>query len=530
MRGASNQALNEWLKLIGHYNKDLEKYTQLFKASNQAASKGNSAWKDLKNIRNVFKLNKQENAKGGQKTEPEEKIDLPDLKKFKTGIKKPQKELLEPLKKEAKPLGELKNEAKIVVKLKEEEINDPEQIIDPNEKSDDENKPKKLIRKATEKMQLEKLQKQNSQAPEINQSQNLQPLKKAKTTLNRQKTPPSQNVRYNLDKSAPQEYSNIDEDPLENKIKTADNAIQIKAANFQRKKTGLGGGHIPNNTQMETKLGLLREMIRKSIEKRPLSAETSDQKPLTKKQSYPKETIITENTPPLKELKPPQKIMISPEKRLEEDLQKFQEDYYKDLFIENGPEKQFINSIVTINSQQMDTREHFFQGQSPPQQKVSFVRPPQNFENPIFQQISRKLDTELEKPSNRPYIPPLISQLSPKHDIPYVSKTNKKTAGIEPWDQALFNLGCGDYEGAYDELLRFKDDIYLLRLMIKTGPCFEELKEKTSLKVLNRMVELTNCDFIERACLGFFKEAKQENLLNCLSLDDKNYFLNFLGS
>jgi len=85
-------------------------------------------------------------------------------------------------------------------------------------------------------------------------------------------------------------------------------------------------------------------------------------------------------------------------------------------------------------------------------------------------------------------------------------------------------------EGAYNEILSSKDNAFLLRLMMTIGPCFDDLKEKTCIKVLSRMLELTNSDFIGKTCLGFFQEAKQENLLNSLSLEDKNYLIRMLGS
>ena len=416
-------------------------------------------------------------------------------------------------------------------------------------KPNDQNKKIKNPSKTTPEIDpKERVQNQNSQPNDI-LSKPIPP-KKLNALLNRQKTSPNENIRYDID-----ENSEKNEETYENKFKTADNAIQIKAANFQRKKKGLGGGNIPNNTQMEAKLGLLKEMIRKSIERRPQSAEPGNHK-FIRKNTQQKETIIIENTPAkIKEQKTTKSENQERIRRNEnqeriirkteiDPMEKEEDDHYFSASPEYEKDKKLINSMVTVNSQQMDTRDQFFQRQISPlkPQKVSLVRPPQNFEklkippaiesseNSIFQQISRKLDSELEKPSKKPYIPPLISKLSPiNSEILYITtpKTLKQIK-LEPWDEALTYLGSGDYEKAYDEILKFRDDIYLLRLLIKTGPCFDELKEKTSVEIMNRLLDLNNCDFISKTCLGFFQEARNENLLNALSLEDRNYFMKIM--
>ena len=163
----------------------------------------------------------------------------------------------------------------------------------------------------------------------------------------------------------------------------------------------MGGGHIPQNNVIESKLDLLKEMIRKSIEKRPQSADPV-QKPQRTFQHFPKNPANRDILPSIKQ----EKSQIEPLEDIDQEvLPLFQH------------EKALINSILTIKSQQ-ETKEHFFNNlekpkpenfhspekqdafpspENPKKEKNSLIRPPQNFENTMYQQISNRLDAELLK-------------------------------------------------------------------------------------------------------------------------------------
>jgi len=126
--------------------------------------------------------------------------------------------------------------------------------------------------------------------------------------------------------------------------KNQSNISQIKALNFQRKKTGLGGGHIPQNNVIESKLGLLKEMIKKSIEKRPQSADPF-QKPQRSFQHLAKNPLNKDILPSIKQ----EKSQIEP-----------LDDLDQEVFPLFQKEKTLINSILTIKSQQGETKERFF--------------------------------------------------------------------------------------------------------------------------------------------------------------------------
>lgn len=475
------------MKLIGNYNKDLEKYTSFYKFSNPVAPKSNSAWRDLRNIRTLFKLNKQENSEIPLKVESE----LPILKVPKD-IKPQTQNITQNLFK--KILDKNQNGFK---KLPQK-LQSKNQITD-NETFEIENLPKNLnfLKNISEQQYPTNLKPQNDKILKKNPTNNFvnkDPL---------QNKDSDENFRE-YQKEEDFEPIKIEKDKINKKSgKHSENIRQLRAANFQRKKTGLGGGHIPNNNLIESKLSLLKEMIRKSIEKRPQSADPYQKMPEKTKFNYKK--FPESSKPELNE--------IFADNNLNTDDEIFQ------------IEEPIINNIDTTHSQQKDTRELFFQVYDPPSPRLpknSVVRAPQNFKIPFFEQIHSKLEEELQKiPINKKTAVPLEMVKPANNDF----KQN-----MDSWSQALFCLECDDIKGAYDVLLKKKDDIFLLRLMSKTGPCFEKMKEKTSMKVLNRILDLYKMNFIEKTCKSFFFEAKEENLLNSLNLDDKKFLMQIMDT
>ena len=448
------------------------------KSATPVIPKNNSAWRDLKNIRNLFKLNKHENAQVQLKEDP-----IPKNAVF----------------------SEIKN----IYNFKK---NEPSKILPETKKESDlKSKPSQPNLRNNSKSEnlLDFQSNGQTNQPENNKIGKIRPVQ---NNFKRVLTVPiSKYEEDNQDIQNEKENDNLDQKyseraPLQNASK--DNISQIKAANFQRKKMGLGGGHIPNNTQMENKLGLLKEMIRRSIEKRPQSAD-----PIKRSQTFPKKQIKQETLPQF----------------TQHEIN--EESYEKEVSHLIDPEKASFNSILTIKSQQGETKELFYRTTEKPK---TIIRPPQNFENQLFQEINNKIEAELEKISQKPirienHHNFIVEKFQNKANISEMNHNLYKT-GFQPWDQVLYCLGCSDVENAFNEILKSQDDIFLLRLMITTGPCYDDLTEKTSVKVLNKLLDFTQGNFIEKACCAFFQEAKQENLLNSLSLGDKTFLLKMINS
>jgi hypothetical protein len=81
-------------------------------------------------------------------------------------------------------------------------------------------------------------------------------------------------------------------------------------------------------------------------------------------------------------------------------------------------------------------------------------------------------------------------------------------APSDAWLRALDALDACDYELAYRTILDSGDDLFLLRLMYKTGPdCYRLLNEATSLRVFSRVVAIAKSQFLNDTILDFFFEA-----------------------
>lgn len=83
----------------------------------------------------------------------------------------------------------------------------------------------------------------------------------------------------------------------------------------------------------------------------------------------------------------------------------------------------------------------------------------------------------------------------------------------EMWGSVLEALGGYDYETAFKLVLSSGDDIYLLRLMYKTGPdVYRLLKDSTALKLFSRVVAVAKSRFLDSVVLDFFFEACDSHL------------------
>ena len=112
-----------------------------------------------------------------------------------------------------------------------------------------------------------------------------------------------------------------------------------------------------------------------------------------------------------------------------------------------------------------------------------------------------ELTTELDR--TKVYQPFLTGELPRGEELP----------PTEAWTLALECLDSCDYAGAYRRILDSGDDLYLLRLMYKTGPdCYRLLDENTSLRLFSRVVSIAKSQFLNDLVVDFFFEACDTNL------------------
>ena len=101
------------------------------------------------------------------------------------------------------------------------------------------------------------------------------------------------------------------------------------------------------------------------------------------------------------------------------------------------------------------------------------------------------------------------------HDNQLTSVSGAKNFAFDDlvmsWNQALLLLEEGLINEAYKLILSKEDDLYLIRLMTKTRPCYEQLEPQVSLKLRARVKCIERNDFV-RNLLTQFLENSPDNL------------------
>ena len=114
----------------------------------------------------------------------------------------------------------------------------------------------------------------------------------------------------------------------------------------------------------------------------------------------------------------------------------------------------------------------------------------------------------------------------------FMSQTNLSSPGSvgsvrgldvlsQAWIEVLQWVSEGNMEEAYRRVLGTGDDIYLLRLMHKTGVCFKHMSADTSKAVLQRLGMILNSNFLENLGMNWISQAIRERVFQRMQDDDK---------
>jgi len=85
-----------------------------------------------------------------------------------------------------------------------------------------------------------------------------------------------------------------------------------------------------------------------------------------------------------------------------------------------------------------------------------------------------------------------------------------------------------DYQNAYDLALRHTDDIYLLRLMMQTGPVTPHLRTETGKQVLQRINRVSRSGTLLRLELEWLEDAGRARTFDDMSRVEQNEYLDTL--
>lgn len=111
----------------------------------------------------------------------------------------------------------------------------------------------------------------------------------------------------------------------------------------------------------------------------------------------------------------------------------------------------------------------------------------------------------LSKPSLTLSIP-LTKEIQVDSQPTSTSKLDRFDSLTQTWINALKELSLGNIDQAYSLVLESGDDIYLLRLMLKTGTCLGYLSQNNSLMIMKKLSMILNSFFMENLGMMWFTE------------------------
>jgi len=105
----------------------------------------------------------------------------------------------------------------------------------------------------------------------------------------------------------------------------------------------------------------------------------------------------------------------------------------------------------------------------------------------------------------------------------------EKEEGISNmWNKTIDSLENNELDEAYTQVLASGDDIYLIRLMMKTGSCLKKLKRKTAVSLLKRLAMIGKSNFLQKICLNFLDDFKDKNATEELKIEEQKKILEVL--
>ena len=105
----------------------------------------------------------------------------------------------------------------------------------------------------------------------------------------------------------------------------------------------------------------------------------------------------------------------------------------------------------------------------------------------------------------------------------------EKEDGISKmWVKTMDFLENNELDDAYTQVLASGDDIYLIRLMMKTGSCLKKLRRKTAVSLLKRLAMIGKSNFLQKMCLNFLEDFKDKNATEELKIEEQKKILDVL--
>lgn len=206
----------------------------------------------------------------------------------------------------------------------------------------------------------------------------------------------------------------------------------------------------------------------------------------------------------------------------------------REIFVKHSPQKLEINEIskkikgtfksieITMDKgfssigtrlQQLDSRmDHAYDKLQRLNSKASvpsFIHPPHVENAAAFTQTQNNVEIQ--------------AFMSPKNLSSPGSMNSMRNLDVlsQAWVEVLQWVSEGNLDEAYRRVLSTGDDIYLLRLMHKTGVCFKQLSPEIFKAVLHRLGMILSSNFLENLGMNWVRQGVKEKVFQRLGEDDQ---------
>jgi len=96
------------------------------------------------------------------------------------------------------------------------------------------------------------------------------------------------------------------------------------------------------------------------------------------------------------------------------------------------------------------------------------------------------------------------------------------------WNRANEYIKKRDFESAYRLMLQEGDDMYLLRLIVQTGPVMKYLEQNSARQVLARLNKIVRGGVFETLEVEWIDDSKRAGHFTRLSMNEQNEYLDTL--
>lgn len=96
------------------------------------------------------------------------------------------------------------------------------------------------------------------------------------------------------------------------------------------------------------------------------------------------------------------------------------------------------------------------------------------------------------------------------------------------WNRTQDYVKARDYESAYRLILKEGDDMYLLRLVVQTGPVTKQIDKSVSRQVMARLNKIVRQGTFEMLEVEWIDDSKRSGLFQTLSMNEQNEYMDTL--